>query len=112
MFTLSLTRLAAAAGGLALSLTAATGVASADPNLSPVIDTTCTYPQAVSALNAQNPAVGAQFNASSVAQNWLGSFLAAPPDQRQQMLQEAEGSPEFQPYMGAMTQAANTCGKY
>ena len=61
MTKLSLTRLAVAVGGLALSLTAGAGVASADPDLDPIVNTTCTYPQAVAALNAQNPAAAAVF---------------------------------------------------
>ena len=52
MLKLSLTRLAVAVGGLALSLTAGTRVASADPDLGPAINTTCSYQQVVSALNA------------------------------------------------------------
>lgn len=43
-----------AAGGLALSLTAGAGMASAQ-DLSAIINTTCTYPQVLGALNAQNP---------------------------------------------------------
>src|SRR5277367_4760172 len=86
MATLSLTRLAVAVGGLALSLTAGAGVASADPDLGPVVNTTCSYSQFTAALNAQDPAAAANFNASPVAQGYLRQFLAAPPAQRQQML--------------------------
>ena len=62
MIKLSLTRLGAAVGGLALSLAAGAGIASAAPDLGPAINTTCSYPQLVSALNAQGPEAGAQFN--------------------------------------------------
>jgi hypothetical protein len=55
MFNVSWTRLVIAVGGIALSLTTGAGVASADPDLGPLINTTCTYPQAVAALNAQSP---------------------------------------------------------
>jgi hemophore-related protein len=112
VFTPSLTRLAAATGGLALSLTAAAGIASASPDLGAAINTTCTYPQAVSALNAQNPAAAADFNASPVAQSWLSSFLASPPDQRQQMADELQGSPQMQQYAETVSQVANTCDNY
>ena len=50
MIKLSLTRLAVAVGGLALSLTAGAGVASADPDLGPIVNTTCSYPQVMAAL--------------------------------------------------------------
>jgi hemophore-related protein len=108
MIKVSLTRLAVAVGGLALSLTAGAGVASADPDLGPIINTTCTYPQAVAALNAQDPATAAQFNASPIAQSSLRQFLAAPPNQRQQMAQQLVGSP----YLGVIQQVAATCNNY
>jgi hemophore-related protein len=115
----SLTRLAVAAVGLALSFTAGSGVASADPDLGPVINTTCNYSQVVSALNAQDPVVAAQLNASPVAQTYLRGFLASSPDQRQQMVQQVQSTPEAQryaqyapPYVGLALQVANTCNNY
>jgi hemophore-related protein len=112
MMMLSLTRLTAALGGLALSCAAAAGVASADPDLSPIVNTTCNYAQLQAALNAQSPAAAAQLNASPMAQGWLRSFLASPPAKRQQMAQQAAAIPEAQQYVGVAVQAANTCNNY
>ena len=112
MFTLSLTRLAVAVGGLALSLTAGAGVASADPDLGPFVNTTCGYPQVMAALNAQDPAAATQFNASPMGQSYLRQFLAAPPGQRQQMLQEVQGMAGTEEYVGTVVQLANTCNNY
>jgi hemophore-related protein len=112
MATLSLTRLAAAVGGLALSFTAGAGVASADPDLGPIVNTTCSYPQVVSALNAQSPTLAGRFNASPAAQGWLHSFLAAPPDRRQQMAQQAAAMPGLAQYYGDFAQVANTCNNF
>lgn|GEM_PF-356479 len=112
MLKLSLTRLMVAGGGLALSLAIATGVASADPDLSPLVNTTCTYPQAMAALNAESPATAQQFAASPVAQGWLRSFLGAPPDQRQRMIQQVQTMPGAQQYIGVALQAANTCQNF
>jgi hemophore-related protein len=111
MVNLSSTKLFVAIGGLALSLITGIGVASADPDLSPLISTTCTYSQAIAALNAQSPDAAAAFSASPVAQVWLRSFLAAPADQRQRMLQLLQGG-RAQQYLGAALQAANTCNNY
>jgi hemophore-related protein len=111
MATLSLTRLAAEVGGLALSLTAGTGVASADP-LDSVIDTTCNYSQVVSALNGEDPAAAGKFNASPEAQNELRAFLDSSPDQRQQMIQQAQSVPQVQQYVGLVQRVANTCNNY
>ena len=110
MATLSLTRLGTAAGGLALLLTVGAGIASADPD--PIVNTTCTYPQVVSALNAQDPAAAAQFNSSAAAQSMLRRFLASSPAQRQQMAQQVQGIPEAQQYFGTIQQVANACNNY
>ncbi len=112
MVTPSFTRLAAAVGGLALSLVAGAGIASADPALDPAINTTCSYPQVVAALNAQSPAAAAKFNSSPMAQGWLRSFLASPPPQRAQMAQQAAGMPGAGQYIGLIGQLATSCNSY
>ncbi len=112
MTTLSLTRLAAAAGGLGLALTAGYGVASAGPDLGPIINSTCSYAQVMSALNAQDPAAAAQFNSSPGVQSMLQTFLAAPPDKRERMALRIQGMPEAQQYMGTISQVAGTCNNY
>jgi hemophore-related protein len=112
MVTRSLTRLAAACGGLALLLLAGAGIASADPDMGPAINTTCSYPQVVAALNAQSPAAAVKFNNSPMAQGWLRSFLSSPPDQRVQMAQEAEGMPGAAKYFGLISQVTTTCNNF
>ncbi|GFG76039.1 hemophore-related protein [Mycobacterium botniense] len=107
-----LTRLPVAVGALVVSVTAGIGVASADPGMDQVINTTCSYSQAVAALNAQDPAAAAQFNASPVAQSWLRTFLDSPPDQRQRMIQQVQSMPRAQQYAGLVVQIANTCNNY
>jgi hemophore-related protein len=112
MVKLSLTGLVSAVGGLVLSLAISTGVASADPDLGPLLNTTCTYPQAVAALNAQSPAAAQQFSRAPVVQGWLRSFLNAPVDQRQRMLDQVQGSPAAQQFEGVALQVANVCMNY
>ena len=112
MVTRSLIRLAAAGGGLALSLVAGAGIASADPAMDAAINTTCSYPQVVAALNAQSPAAAAKFNSSPMAQGWLRSFLASPPPQRAQMAQQAEGMPGAAQYIALIDQIATSCNNY
>jgi hypothetical protein len=73
-------------------LTTGVGVASAQPDLSPLINTTCGCSQVVAALNAQSPELANQFSAQS-AQSMLRRFLASPVDQRQQIVQRARGTP-------------------
>lgn len=112
MIKLSPTRLAAAVGSLALSLTAGAGIACADPDLDPFINTTCSYQQAVSALNAENPTVAAAFNESAIAKVMLRQFLDAPPSQRQQMAQQLQSTPQGQQSVGVIQQVTAVCNNY
>ena len=112
MVKLSSATLVVVVGGLGLCSAAAIGVASADPDVSSLVNTTCSYPQVVSALNAQAPDLASQLNASPFAQSSLQRFLASPPDQRQQMISEVQGTRFGQRYEGALLQVAGTCNNY
>ena len=107
---LSRTKLVVAFAGLALSLSAGAGIASATPDASAIVNSTCTYPQA--ALNDQSPETANELNTNPLAVGWLQGLVAAPPDQRAQMVQEMQGSPALQPYMPVIFQVANTCNNY
>jgi hemophore-related protein len=100
--------LGVAVGSAAVALTAAAGVASADP----VTDTTCNYGQVMAALNATDPATAAQFNQSPMAQSYLRKFLAAPPAKRVQMEQEIQAMPQAAGFMGTIQQVAQVCNNY
>ena len=108
MVKLSLGKLAAAVGGVAVAWSAATGVASADP----IIDTTCNYGQVVAALNATDPATAAQFNQSPMAQSYLRNFLAAPPPKRAQMAAQIQAMPQAAPYFNDVLAVAGSCNNY
>ncbi|MDV3132205.1 hemophore-related protein [Mycobacterium sp. 29Ha] len=109
MIKLSMTTLAVAVGGLGLSLAAGVGVASAQPDLGPAVNTTCSYPQLVSALNAQSPETGAAFNKQPVLKAGLQQFLASGPAQRQEMATRIAAAPWAQPYLGSIQAAFATC---
>ncbi len=116
MVTFSWSRLAVVTGGLALSLSAGAGIASADPTPDPdldrVINSSCTYDQATTALNTQYPNDAAQFNGSPIAQGFLHQFIDSPPDQRRQMAAQILGMPDAQPYLQTMENVAKICNKY
>lgn len=112
MINLSLTRLTVAVGGLALCLTAGAGIAYADPNLDPIVNTTCSYPQVMSALNAQDPALAAQFSAMPANTAGLQQFLAMPPNQRLSMARMMQSTPGNQQYFGLIQQVFNTCNNF
>lgn len=103
---LSLSKLAVAIGGAAVALSAATGVASADP----LIDTNCTEGQVMAAVNDPNvvsPDIAAKFNKSPAARSYLAQFLAAPPSQRAQMAQQLQSMPPA--YQQAINAVAQAC---
>jgi hemophore-related protein len=105
-------RLGFAVGGLALLLTTGAGVASAEPDLSPLVETTCTYPQAIAALDALSPDASEEFYAYPMAQSWLQTFLDSGVDQRWQLIQTARNVPALQPYTALGLSIAKTCNKY
>ncbi len=109
---IGLTRLAAAGGGAALALSAGLAVASADPGTDPAVNTTCSYSQVVAAMNDQSPGVAAQFNATPAAQSWLQNFLAAPPPQRRQLVEQAQSTPEAAEYVALFGPLASSCDNY
>jgi len=117
------TKRAAAVGSLVLMMsTAGIGLASAQPDLSPLINTTCSYPQIAAALNAQAPDLAQQLNDHPQAQAKLKQFLAMPIDQRQQMVQQVLAAhPQWQGTIDQQAgtsegqqimQVANTCHNY
>lgn len=112
MFKLSMTKVAVVLGGLGLSVTAGAGVASAAPDMGPAINTTCTYPQLMSALNAANPAVAAVVNNSPAMTASFNQFLAAPPAERQRMAEIVANDPANAPYLGLYQQVFSTCNNF
>lgn len=101
-----------AVGAIILSLTAGAGIADADPALDAAINTTCTYPQVVAALNAQAPAAAQQVAATPQAQAWLRAFLAAPPSQRPAMAEQLQSVPAAAQFLSLVPQVVSTCSNY
>ncbi|MBY0291199.1 MAG: hemophore-related protein [Mycobacteriaceae bacterium] len=113
MINKSLTILASGLGGLALSVTVGAGIASAAPDLGPAINSTCTYPQFVAALNAENPQAAAGFNASPPDQAAIQQFLATPPgDGRVPMAQMVANHPGAAQAIPVLQQVFGVCNNY
>ena len=94
-----------------MAVPASVGVASAAP-FDAVVGTTCTYDQVVAALNAQEPAVAQEFAASPFAQGMLRNFLLSGPVERQNTVNQLQGSPAVQQYFGSITYIAGICNNY
>jgi hemophore-related protein len=103
-------RLVVVVCALALAWTTGAGVASAQPDVGPFLNTTCTYSQAEAALNALAPDGGKEFAASPMTQTWMHAFLDSPVDQRRQLIQQQ--APALQPYTALLAAMANTCNSY
>lgn len=112
VITLSRTKMAIVAAGFAAALPLSVGVASAQPDFSAVVNTTCSYEQVMAALNAQQPELANQFNTSPMAQGMLRNFLAAPPAERQQTVNQLQTNPMAQQYFGTISSIANSCSRY
>lgn len=118
------TRAVALLGALGVSLSTAVGQASADVGsaLAPLVNTTCSYAQITAALTAEAPDLASMLNGRPQAQTRLQQFLALPPDQRQQRInQQLAANPQAQamiaqrlgsPQAQELTQVANTCGTF
>jgi len=105
-------KLVVASAGVALSLSTGAGIASAQPDPSAIINSTCTYPQVMAALNDQSPATANELNANPLATAWLQGLVGAPPAQRAQMVQQVQGVPGLQPYIPVIYQVAGSCNRY
>jgi hemophore-related protein len=105
-------RLVAGSCGLALSLLAGGGIASAEPDVTLIINSTCTYPQVINALTAKDPAAAQQVTSNPVATAWLQQLVASGPDGRRKMVKQAQAVPAVQQYTGLISQVAATCNNF
>ncbi|HEY1841309.1 MAG TPA: hemophore-related protein [Mycobacterium sp.] len=114
MVTRSMSKLAAAAGGLALATLAGAGIASADELSPAAINTTCNYNQVMQALQQQSPDAAAQFNSSGRAKFFLNQYLGSAPPQRVALAQQAQAAaPDMaQRYIPLINQVAVTCNNF
>jgi hemophore-related protein len=108
----STTKLIVASGGVALALTTGAGIASAQPDVDVIVNSTCTYPQVMAALNAQDPAMGKQVSANPALTAGLQQLVADSPDGRRRTVQQWQGVPALQPYIPLITSVATSCNNF
>ncbi|HEX5254946.1 MAG TPA: hemophore-related protein [Mycobacterium sp.] len=101
-----------AVGGLALASTGGAGVASADPDYGPMINTTCSYDQAMRAVHAENPTAAQYLDESRPNQQFLQQFLASSPDQRLNLLHAIEHTRGAEQAMPILQQMMTDCTRY
>ena len=107
-----LTGLAAGVGCLALSLSAGAGIASATPDISPMVNTTCTYDQAMRAVHAENPMAAQYLDQSPPNLQFLQQFMASSPDQRVNLLKAIQNNPGADQAFPIFKQMMTDCKNY
>jgi hemophore-related protein len=112
MIRLLLTRGAVVVGGLALSLAAGAGVASADPVYGPMTDTTCTSDQALAALHAENPQAEAYLNKYPANIEFIRVFANSSPEKRVDLLNQVKNNPGADMAFPVFQQMFTTCNNY
>ena len=112
MINLSFARLVAAAGGVALSLAAGAGVASAQPNFEPMVNTTCTYDQAMAAIHAENPMAAQYLDSSPPNLEFLRVFIGSSPDQRRNLISQVQNNPGAAEAFPIIQQMFASCPNY
>ncbi|BBX04082.1 hemophore-related protein [Mycolicibacterium moriokaense] len=106
------TRLAVAASGLALSVTAGAGIAAAQPNIDAMVNSTCTYDQAIRAVNAENPMAAQYLAQSPPNQEFVRVFLSSSKDQRISLLNQIKNNPGIDQAIPVFTQMMTSCVNY
>ncbi|KUH75781.1 hypothetical protein AU184_15475 [Mycolicibacterium novocastrense] len=112
MINLSVTKMAAAFGGLALSAMAGAGIAAAQPDIGPMINTTCTYDQAIAAVNAENPTAAQYLNQSPPNLEFLRIYFASSPAERESLLNQIKNNPGIDQAMPVFQQMMTSCVNY
>ncbi len=112
MMKVTLTRLAVAVGGLALSVTAAAGVASAQPYVDTMVNSPCTYDQAIAAVNAENPMAAQYLMQSPPNLQFVRVFLSSSKDERLSLLNQIKGNPGIDQALPVFTQMMSSCVNY
>lgn len=102
----------AALGGIAFSIMAGSGIASANPAYEPIINTACTYDQAMAAVHAENPMAAQYLDSSPPNQEFLRVFLSSSPDQRRNLISQVENNPGAAEAFPIIQQMFASCSKY
>ncbi|MCT7657980.1 hemophore-related protein [Mycobacterium deserti] len=96
----------------AVPLTLGIGVASAQPAVDAIVNSTCSYPQVMAALKAQDPKMASQVSANPAMVAGLKQLVAAGPDERRRMVSQWQNVPAVQPYIGLISSVVGTCNSY
>jgi hemophore-related protein len=107
-----LTGAAVAAFALAIEVLSETGIATADPDYSALINTTCSYEQVIGAVRAQNPAAAAFLDSRLDQQDAFRAYFAQPPASRANIVAQNKANPAAQQVLDVAQGAVAVCHNY
>ncbi len=105
-------KIAVCTGTAAVALFAGAGIASAQPDIEAIVNSTCSYPQVVAALNVEAPQMAGELTSNPMASGWLQNLVASPPSKRRVLIAQVQGYPEVQQYTSTINSVAHTCSNY
>ena len=106
------TKLTVGCSALLFAGFAGAGIASAEPNVDAIVNSTCTYPQVVAALQAQDPVIAQKVLNNGMFTGYLQSLVAADAYGRQQMISQLQAYPELASYAGTINAVAANCNNF
>jgi hemophore-related protein len=106
------TKMIVGCSGVLMSVFASAGIASAAPDVEAIVASTCTYPQVMAALQAQDPAAAGQLSSNSMASGWLQQLVASPPDGRRAMIAQIQAYPQLNGYTSLINSVAGSCNNF
>ncbi|MET0899948.1 MAG: hemophore-related protein [Mycobacterium sp.] len=95
-----------------MSLFAGSGIASAQPDVETIVNSTCSYPQVIAALTAQSPQAATQITTNAVANSWLQNLVNSPPNARRAQIAQIQAYPQLNEYTGLINSVAASCNNY
>jgi hemophore-related protein len=106
------TKMIVGCSGVLMSVFASAGIASASPDVEAIVNSTCTYPQVMAALQDQDPGAARQLSGSPMATGWLQQLVASPPEGRRAMVAQVQAYPQLGNYTGLINSVAGSCTNY
>ena len=76
------------------------------------MNSSCSYPQVMAALNAQSPESAKQIQSNQMANSWLQQLVASPPDGRRAMIAQIQAYPQLNSYTGLINSVAASCSNF
>lgn len=109
---LSSKKIAIMVGGLAVAASAGTASAWAEPDYGSMVNTTCTYDQAMTAVHTENPMAAQYLDQSPPNLQFLQVFLGSSHQERINLINQIKGNEGAAQALPVFQQTLTNCAKY